>query len=209
MFDPDKIDPDNITFSWISYSCRDSPAAEDYLNYARQDLAEGINPRNLINALSNAKRALHLRMEDVCLGFGAVSLKKLRNFHALSDYLKKCGLPSLAVLEKLNKARNETEHDFAIPEQEMVEIYIDVAHLFLSATDRWSGRHPCDIDTNEKNDTGDRHLRQISFDWHKGSVTLKISDKDSTFYEYPHSVTYTNKDTEFFKWVAFATRHSN
>ncbi|POF88345.1 hypothetical protein BGP80_10365 [Pseudomonas putida] len=91
----------------------------------------------------------------------------------------------------------------------MVEIYIDVAHLFLSATDRWSGRHPCDIDTNEKDDTGDRHLRQVSFDWDKGSVTLKISDKDSTFYEYPHSVTYTNKDPEFFKWVAFATRYSN
>lgn len=32
----------------------------------------------------------------------------------------------------------------------MVEIYIDVAHLFLSAMDRWSGRHPCDIEVDKK-----------------------------------------------------------
>ncbi len=147
-------------------------------------------------------------MEDVCLGFGAVSLNKLKNFHALSEYLKKCGLPSLGVLEKLNKARNETEHDFAIPELEMVEIYIDVAHLFLSATDRWSVRHPCDIETNDKNETGDRNLRNVRFNWAKGTVELQISSIDSKAYEFPYSVTYTNKDSEFFKWVTFATRHS-
>lgn len=208
MFDPDDIDPDYISFSWSVYHCRQSPSAEEYLDFARQDLIDGNTPRHLINALSNAKRALHMRMEDVCLGFGAVSLKKLRNFHALSEYLKKCGLPSLSVLEKLNKARNDTEHDFAVPEQDMVEIYIDVAHLFLSATDRWSGRHPCDIETDHKNEAGDRRLREVSFHWGEGSVTLKINGKDSQRYEYPHRVTYTNKDPEFFKWVAFATKHS-
>lgn len=74
MFDPDDIDP-YISFSWLVYHCRQNPSAEDYLDFARQDLADGITPRHLINALSNAKRALHMRMEDVCLGFGAVSLK--------------------------------------------------------------------------------------------------------------------------------------
>jgi hypothetical protein len=208
MFDPDDIDLDYVSFCWSVYHCRQNPSAEDYLNFARQDLTDGTSPRHLINALSNAKRALHMRMEDVCLGFGAVSLGNLRNFHALSNFLKKCGLPSLGVLEKLNKARNDTEHDFSIPEQEMVEIYIDVAHLFLSATDRWSGRHPCDIETDERNEAGDRHLRQINFNWKAGSVTLRISGKDSKHHELPHSVTYTNKESEFFKWVTFATKNS-
>ena len=208
MFDPDDIDPDCISFSWVTYHCRQDPSAEDYLSFARQDLLDGATPRHLINALSNAKRALHMRMEDICLGFGAVSLNKLKNFHALSEYIKKCGLPSLSVLEKLNKERNNTEHDFTIPKQEMVEIYIDVAHLFLSATDRWSGRHPSDIEVDHKNEASDRWLREVNFHWRKGSVTLRINGKDSQRYEYPHSVTYSNKDPEFFKWVTFATKHS-
>lgn len=208
MFDPSKIDPDLVEFTWSTYHCRENPSSEDYLAFARQDLADGTTPRHLINALSNAKRALHLRMEDVCLGFGAISLTKLRNFHSLSGYLKKCGLPSLAVLEKLNKARNDIEHDYAIPEQEMVEIYIDVAHLFLSATDRWSRRHPYDMDINKINDAGDKRLHKVRFDWDNGNVTLMICDPDSKRYEFPHSITYTNKESEFFKWVAFATKHS-
>ncbi|WP_421556447.1 hypothetical protein [Pseudomonas kitaguniensis] len=208
MFDPDNINLDYVSFFWTVYHCRQDPSAEDYLSFARKDLADGTSPRYLINALSNAKRALHMRMEDVCLGFGAVSLKNLKNFHALSNYLKNCGLPSLAVLEKLNKARNDIEHDFSIPEQDMVETYIDVAHLFLSATDRWSGRHPCDIEIDETNEAGDRYLRHINFNWKTGSVILRISGKGSKHLDLPHSITYTNKESEFFKWVTFATKNS-
>lgn len=208
MFDPDDIDPDYVSFSWMVYHCRQNPSAEDYLSFARQDLADGKYPRNLINALANAKRALHMRMEDVCLGFGAISLNKLKNFHLLSNYLRNCGLPSLTVLEKLNKARNNTEHDFTIPEQDMVEIYIDVAHLFISATDRWSGRHPSDIDINQKCEYGEQPLGKVNFCWERGSVTVSVSNKESRYFEPPYSVTYTNKDPFFFKWVTFATKHS-
>lgn len=208
MFDPDKIDPDYVSFFWSSYSCRNNPSAEDYLAFARQELADGHTPRTLINALSHAKRALHLRMEDVCLAFGGASLTKNKPFPALAKYLKQCGLPSLGALEKLNTARNETEHKYTVPKLEMVEIYIDVANLFIIATDRWAGRHPCDIETSEKDETNDRHLRKVCFNWEDGSVTLQIGDKSSKAYEFPHSITYTNKEPEFFKWVVFATKHS-
>ena len=100
------------------------------------DLADGTEPSNLINAFANAKRALHLRMEDACLGFGCASLSRLKNFHTLSDHILKCGLPSPSVLKKFNKLRNITEHGYEIPSLEMVEIYSGAAHLFLSATDR-------------------------------------------------------------------------
>ena len=42
-----------------------------------------------------------------------------------------------------------------------------------------------------------------------GEVTLRISDINSKHYEFPHSITYTNKDEEFFLWVAFAVKHSS
>ncbi|MDI3373695.1 hypothetical protein QLG06_04915 [Pseudomonas sp. V104_6] len=208
MFDPDNIDPDYVSFVWGSYTCRSEPSAEDYLDFARQELVNGYSERTLINALSHAKRALHLRMEDVCQAFGGTSLTKNKPFPVLASYLKQCGLPSLGALEKLNSARNAIEHKYTVPEPEMVEIYIDVAHFFIFATDRWAGRHPCDIETSEKNEAADRHLRNVSFDWKNGSVTLQISDKNSGAYEYPHSITYTNKQPEFFKWVVFATKHS-
>ncbi|MBD8791011.1 hypothetical protein IFR09_11550 [Pseudomonas syringae] len=209
MFEPKDVDPDMTTFTWSVYHCRKDPSAEDYLEYARLDLADGTEPRNLINALANAKRALHMRMEDLCLGFGCVSLNRVKNFHSLSEYILKCGLPSPSVLEKFNKLRNVTEHSYEVPSLEMVEIYTGVAYLFLSATDRWSLRHPCDIDTSELDESGTKQLRQICFNWGKGEVTLRISDTDSKHYEFPHSITYTNKDKEFFDWVAFAVKHSS
>lgn len=209
MFDPKDVDPYMTSFTWSIYRCRKDPSAEDYLEYARLDLADGTESRNLINALANAKRALHMRMEDVCLGFGCVSLSRVKNFHLLSEYILKCGLPSPSVLEKFNKLRNITEHSYEIPSLEMVEIYTGVAHLFLSATDRWSLRHPCEIDTSELDKSGTKQLRQIRFNWGKGEVTLRISDIDSKHYEFPHSITYTNKDEEFFHWVAFAVKHSS
>lgn len=209
MFEPNDVDPDMTTFTWSVYHCRKDPSAEDYLEYARLDLADGTEPRNLINALANAKRALHMRMEDVCLGFGCVSLSRVKNFHLLSEYILKCGLPSPSVLEKFNKLRNVTEHSYEVPSLEMVEIYTGVAHLFLSATDRWSLRHPCDIDTGELDKSGTKRLRQICFNWGKGEVTLRISDIDGKHFEFPHSITYTNKDKEFFDWVAFAVKHSS
>lgn len=209
MFDPKNVDPDLISFQWLVYGCREEPSAEDYLEFARQDLADGHTPRHLINGLANAKRALHLRMEDVCLGFGAVSLSNLKNFHRLAEYIKKCGLPAPSVLEKLNKSRNSSEHEYTIPTLEMVEIYTDVAYLFLSATDRWSARHPCDIDMDVPNESGDKNLRHVCFDWQKGTVTLRIRDKESKAFEFPHSITYTNKQPQFFEWVAFAVKHSS
>lgn len=210
MFDPKKIHMDNVgDYQWVGYLCREEPSAEDYLEYARLDLADGVSPRNLINALANAKRALHIRMEDVCLGFGAKSLGELRGFHRLANYIQKCGLPAPGVLGKLNGARNSIEHDYTIPSLEIVEIYIDVTHLFLSATDRWSLRHPCDIDLYETNDAGDKRLHGVSFNWQKGTVTLHVKDTESKERIYPHSITYTNNDSRFFDWVAFAVKHSS
>jgi hypothetical protein len=209
MFAPNTIKSDDVgAFSWMGYRCREEPSAEDYLEYARLDLADGKSPRHLINALANAKRALHMRMEDVCLGFGAVSLENMRGFHRLAKYLKKCGLPAPSVLEKLNSTRNSIEHDYAIPSLELVEIYTDVAHLFLSATDRWSARHPCDIELYEINETQDKRLRGVTFNWKRGEVTLLISDAETRGPSYPHSITYTNQDPQFFEWVSFAVKYS-
>lgn len=208
MFDPDKIDPDYVSFLSGSYTFRSEPSAEDYLDFAREELVNGHSERTLINALSHAKRALHLRMEDVCQAFGGSSLTKNKPFPVLANYLKQCGLPSLGALEKLNSARNTVEHKYTVPAPEMVEIYIDVAHFFIFATDRWAGRRPCDIETSEKDEVNDRHLRIVSFNWEQGSVKLKIRDKSCKAYEFPHSITYTNKDPEFYKWVVFATKHS-
>lgn len=209
MFEPKDVDSDDVTYNWSSYSCRETPSAEDYLEYARMDLADGTESRNLINALANAKRALHLRMEDVCLGFGCISLTRVKNLHLLSDYILKCGLPSPSVLEKFNKLRNVTEHSYEVPSLEMVEIHTGVAHLFLSATDRWSVRHPYEIDTCVTDKSGTKQLRHIFFNWQKGEVTLKIRDLDSKPYEFPHSITYTNKDKEFFDWVTYGVKHSS
>lgn len=210
MFDPQKILEDDVgSFTWSRFDCRQSPSAEDYLNYARSDLKDGDTSRHLINALANAKRALHLRMEDVCLGFGAVSLSNLKGFHRLSKFLMRCGLPAPEVLEEFNSARNSIEHDYTIPSKAIVKIYTDVAYLFMMATDRWSARQPVEIELDVLNAAGDRLLHGVSYYWSTGKVKLLISDPADRSRQYPHSVTYTNQDSEFFDWVAFAVRQSD
>lgn len=210
MFDPQKIHEDDVgAYTWSGFACRESPSAEDYLSYARADLKDGDTPRHLINALANAKRALHMRMEDACLGFGAGSLDDMRGFHRLSKYLKKCGLPAPDVLEKFNSTRNSIEHDFTVPSREIVEIFTDVTYLFLSATDRWSVRQPDDIELNELNHSKDRLLNGVSYHWRAGQVKLLISEPGDRSRGYPHSITYTNQDPEFFHWVTFAVTHSS
>jgi hypothetical protein len=70
---------------------------EDFLEFAVQDLdAPEENPRNLINALSNAKRALHCQVDSIlyALGFHACPSVIPRAFPGRLDIIKKLGVVS-------------------------------------------------------------------------------------------------------------------
>ena len=109
---------------------------EDYLGFARADQLDEDAPRSLINAVGNAKRAFHGRVEILCDVFGwrQINGKKRKPFSSRLDFLNACGVISPNILRKLNVTRNKVEHDYHVPDQSQVEDYVDVVELFLIGT---------------------------------------------------------------------------
>lgn len=185
---------------------RTSPSAHDYLNFAQQDLDEGSSSRQLINALSNAKRSLHMRLEDLCIGFGAKDLKNLKNFPSLINFVRKCGLVAPRILERINKARNNVEHAFQIPTPDQVENFVDIVELFINATDRWRYRQPCDMNIYHVNEGTGIALYRASFDWPTGTCALYIgppkTKKNNCQIHYIKS-----DDPKFYEWVTLLIKN--
>jgi hypothetical protein len=119
-----------------------------YLDYAKQDIGDNLDTRNRINAIGNAKRALHYQVELLCDAFGWTILYKNKNFGFPKrlEFLAQCGVLSPNILRKLNYKRNKIEHDYYIPTKEEVDDYIDISELFLMATKDLLHRFPEEIE---------------------------------------------------------------
>jgi hypothetical protein len=109
-----------------------------YLNFARSDFSESATSRGRVNALANAKRALHFQVDLIT---NALGINKLHNAKHLSfpqkiAFCRDCGVTSPSILQKLNRVRNKAEHEYSIPTKTQVCDYIDIIELFLAATDR-------------------------------------------------------------------------
>jgi hypothetical protein len=109
-----------------------------YLRFAEEDLGELDCDRTRINALSNAKRALHLQIELLtnALGYDRWTDKAREGFPRRLRFAEKCGLVTPRILAKINRLRNEVEHDYLLPGRSTVEDYADVVALYLEASDR-------------------------------------------------------------------------
>lgn len=192
-------------YTWSSMLFRDTPSAEDYLAFAKQDLLDGRQERHRVNSLSNVKRALHLRLEDLCFGFGATSLRKPYGFPTLLQYVRNCGLVAPDILGRLNKLRNEVEHDYATPSTTEVETHIDVTELFLAATDRWKHRQPCEasywqVITNEH---GQFTVTALSFDWKNGIASVKYRTSAAKSVFDTQAIDFRSPSPEYFECVKF------
>lgn len=109
--------------------------AEEYLRYAAEDLNSDTK-QGYINALGNAKRALHLMIESLLNSYGLLAKNKRTSFPDKLKLLDGAGLFSLSILHTLNVERNVMEHEYKIPTRSRVQETIDVGRLLLLATQR-------------------------------------------------------------------------
>ena len=205
-FCPASLSPDAVDqYTWASMLVRQNPSSHDYLTFAKTDLLDGHTSRHLINSIANAKRALHLRLEDLCLGFGAGSLNKLQSFPKLMGYVQSCGIVAPSVLQRLNELRNDVEHDYKVPELTEVNIFIDVVELFLFATDRWCDRQPCDAEYYQEVETeaGAFRIVRLAFDWKNGIASIEYIAKIATSRNAVSSLDYRSPSKEYFECVQF------
>lgn len=105
--------------SWSVFSNKRELLDTDYLEFATRDLADGQDERRVINAVSNAKRALHLCVDYLVKSLGGYSgaCKPTSSFPQKINFCRRCGIASPRIVEKINHLRNKLEHEYYVPNQ--------------------------------------------------------------------------------------------
>ena len=184
----------------VGYSVSITP--ECYLEFAISDFDQTTNDesgKSLINALSNAKRALHLQVETLANAFGfenGVSNKRYPNFHDYLGYCEKCGVVTPRILKKLNRVRNAVEHEYYIPSKSETEDFIDVVELFLFATERFIYQFPTFLEllpgSQDESIKGCPNGVELAI----GSGELRLTEGDKTL------TSINPAQAEFYLWLA-------
>ncbi len=146
--------PENFkgyTFGVTSCEKIDYPQEIDprtYIRFSEEDIVHGSDARSNINAISNAKKALHLQVELLSKAFGNEKLTKKAShgFHNKLEFCQNCGLTAPNIIRKINRVRNLTEHEYYVPNKPEVDDFIDIVSLFLSATDNFLHLFPSEIE---------------------------------------------------------------
>ena len=136
------LQSDNTKFSMLKTDNLKSGfdiSPQDFLKFAEQDLSLKYE-HNIVNALSNAKRALDCQIDTILLslGFYKVSQEKYWGFPKKLDLINELDILAPRVLRKINKQRNLLEHKFVKPTKEIVEDFLDISMLFIASTDRYT-----------------------------------------------------------------------
>lgn len=132
--------------------------ANKFLKFAEADLQQGTT-QGLVNALSNAKRAIDCQVDTV---LGCFGLLARRNFPQKINVLNELGIVTPRIVRKVVTARNYLEHKYINPKQEQVEDAVDVATLFVVLLDRGLRHFWCDFKIVEVADATDE-MDQLLF----------------------------------------------
>ncbi|MCA1967393.1 MAG: hypothetical protein ACK4M1_10335 [Flavobacterium sp.] len=151
---------------------------QDFLNYAEIDL-QNTYSHNLINTLSNAKRALDCQVDILLMAFGYynISKKKFWGFPKKIEIIKELGILAPRVLLKVNKTRNLMEHQYVKPTLEQVEDFVDIVALFIASTDKYIYNFPNDLQI--ENDSLENFWIDFSNNYKEENLTITVIHKDS------------------------------
>jgi hypothetical protein len=120
-----KVEPDSSSNLYYEFEIN----ANEFIKYAELDLQQG-TVHGLVNALSNAKRAIDCQIDTILGCFGLLSRQ---NYPQKIEFLRGLGILTPRIVNKVVKARNYLEHEFKKPELEQVEDAVDIANLFISS----------------------------------------------------------------------------
>lgn len=138
----DELNFETTSVLSTSYGTLETPfdiSPQNFIKYAEIDLTSDYE-HNIINALSNSKRALDCQLDTLLFAFGyyRVSQKEFWSFPKKIELISELGIIAPRVLHKVNRQRNLLEHQFIKPNKETVEDFLDIAMLFIASTDRYS-----------------------------------------------------------------------
>lgn len=106
------------------------PEPIEYLEFAKSDLTVA-SQRGAINAIGNAKRAIHLTIQNILFSWGLYHSFKSENFPKQLEILADLNAFPTRALEALNHKRNLVEHEFSSVDPVEVADLVDVTEMFL------------------------------------------------------------------------------
>lgn len=123
----------------------------EFLSFSKSDLREG-GKRGAINSLTNAKRAIDCQTDRIFKSFGyefddfPEYLRNFCHFFCEDDRSKDLpiklkiinafGMAPAGLVSDVRNLRNKMEHYYNIPSVDDVRLSIEVAELFISATEK-------------------------------------------------------------------------
>ena len=126
----DQITIDPKSFVQLEHATPVTP--KEYLEFADKDLLLA-DTHGLVNALSNAKRAINCQITSLLTVLGLQNTGDLQTkFQRFQDI----GILASRVSKKINKLESLLENQFSKPSLEDAEDAIDIATLFIEATDK-------------------------------------------------------------------------
>jgi len=182
------------------------PYSSTFIQFARDDLEKSQDLRATYNAISNAKRALHRRVDMLCsvLAYDSFNGKK-NNFPTKLAFLEKCGIFTPQIIARLNQIRNNLEHDYAILEYKEAENYVDIIELFLVATSIFLKNYPENIEFELMPDEDSKNLEiytqlpkwiSINLFLKKGALEIFLHNDNAKY-----AITSKINDENYFIWV--------
>lgn len=194
-----------------------------YLKFAIQDFESEQGDRSNVNAVANAKRAIHFQTDIIskAFGIGCLPEKHRDNFPKKIDFCEKCGIVGRRILNKFNKIRNKIEHEYYLPRNDEVENIIDVVELFLAATARFMSLFPNDIGVELKPQQGLNipRLAGVEFPVNEGVIYLfpVVKEAYKSKFDLDNFVQWQRENSinfkviegaQYFKWVNFLVSHT-
>ncbi|MCK4399045.1 MAG: hypothetical protein KAV25_08645 [Methanophagales archaeon] len=169
----------------------------DFLKFAKEDFNEK-NTRNLVNALSNIKRAINCQIDQILFIFGFS--KKRWKFPEKIEFIKDIGIISPEIIKKINKKRNLIEHEYDIPSLEGVSDAIGIAELFIESVKPIFIRYYKDLEVHD--DSRGRGFPCIYFDFDYKKPLFKVAYKKEEGSK-SEEVEYNHKHQDYLKIVEY------
>jgi len=106
---------------------------DDFITWAKKDIKGG-DRRSIANALTNTKRAIHARIDEILYALRVQYANDWPPSPKTSEklkVLKRLSIPVTSIVEVLTKRRNDLEHSYFLPSLEQVRADVETADLWL------------------------------------------------------------------------------
>ncbi|MCL6272304.1 hypothetical protein M3P05_20520 [Sansalvadorimonas sp. 2012CJ34-2] len=123
----------------------------EFLSFSKSDIKDK-SKKGLVNALSNAKRAIDSQIDKIFMSFGYTPKNFPKHLIKFIDFftdattnkdapiklriINAFGMAPSGLVSQVRTLRNKLEHDFSVPEYSEVKQSIEIAELFIAATDK-------------------------------------------------------------------------